>query len=151
MNTRAIFLALALSGAAGMAQAAPNCVIRLDSNDQMTFDRQSVTVSAGCKAVSIQLRHSGRLPVATMGHNVVITTTADVAAVARDGIKAGAAAGYLQASDKRVIGATGLIGGGQSANASFPGSALKAGGDYTFFCSFPGHYSLMRGKVVVTP
>ena len=34
--------------------------------------------------------------------------------------------------------------------ATFAGNMLKAGGDYTFFCSFPGHAALMKGKLVVT-
>jgi azurin len=29
----------------------------------------------------------------------------------------------------------------------FPTSALTKGGDYTFFCSFPGHAALMKGKL----
>ena len=151
MKTRALFLALALLGAAGTAQAASNCTIKLDSNDQMKFDQKTVTVSAACKTVTVELKHSGKLPVAAMGHNVVVTNTADADAVARDGVKAGAAAGYLPANDKRVLGATKMIGGGQTASTTIPGSVLKAGGDYTFFCSFPGHSALMRGKVVVTP
>lgn len=151
MKTRLSLLALALFAVAGAAQAAPNCTIKLDSNDQMKFDQKSVTVSAGCKTVSIELTHSGKLPVTAMGHNVVVAASGDVDAVAREGVKAGAAAGYLTAGDKRVIGATKLIGGGQKTTASFPGSALKAGGDYSFFCSFPGHSAIMRGKLVVTP
>ncbi len=151
MKTPALLLGLALLGAAGMAHAAPNCTIKLDSNDQMQYDKKSVTVSAACKTITIELRHTGKLPVTAMGHNVVVAATPDADAVARDGIKAGAAAGYLQAGDKRVIGSTKMIGGGESTKATFPGSALKAGGDYTFLCSFPGHAALMRGKVVVEP
>ena len=67
------------------------------------------------------------------------------------GAKAGAAANYVPAGDARVLAATKLIGGGQTTSVAIPGSKLKAGGDYTFFCSFPGHSALMRGKVVVTP
>ena len=26
---------------------------------------------------------------------------------------------------------------------------LQRGGDYTYFCSFPGHWNVMRGKLVV--
>ena len=151
MKTPAMFLALALLGAAGMAQAAPNCTIRLDSNDQMKYDQKSVTVSASCKTVTVELKHSGKLPVTAMGHNVVVTASGDADAVARDGVKAGAAGGYLQANDKRVLGSTKMIGGGQTASTTIPGPALKAGGDYTFFCSVPGHSSLMRGKIVVAP
>ena len=43
-----------------------------------------------------------------------------------------------------------LIGGGQKTKITFPGKKLTAGGDYSFFCSFPGHSTLMKGKLVVT-
>jgi len=151
MHIHKPLLALVLLGVAGWAQAAPNCTIKLKAGDDMKFDQKSVTVSAGCKSISIELQHSGKLPVAAMGHNVVVTAAPDVAGVAQDGIKAGAAGGYLAAGDKRVLASTKLIGGGQSATASLPGAKLKAGGAYAFFCSFPGHSALMRGTVVVTP
>jgi azurin len=31
----------------------------------------------------------------------------------------------------------------------FDTSKLEAGGDYSFFCTFPGHISMMKGKVIV--
>src|SRR5690606_33300050 len=111
--------------------------------------QKEVTVSASCKTINIELTHSGQLPAAAMGHNVVIAGTADVQAINAAGAKAGAAAGYLPSGDAKVLGATDMIGGGESTKASFAGSKLKAGGDYTFFCSFPGHAALMKGKVVV--
>ncbi|KLJ01094.1 azurin [Luteimonas sp. FCS-9] len=151
MNTRTMLLGLALLGAAGMAHAAPNCTVSLKGNDQMQFDQKTATVSASCRTVTIELAHTGKLPAAAMGHNVVVTATPDADAVARDGIKAGAAADYIQAGDKRVLAHTKLIGGGQTATITLPGSALKAGGDYTYFCSFPGHSAIMRGKLVVQP
>lgn len=151
MKTVSIHLGLALLLAAGMAQAAPNCTIKLDGNDRMQFDQKSVAVSASCPTITIELVHSGKMKVAAMGHNVVVTDTADVAAVAQAGIKAGAAAHYVPKDDKRVIAATDMIGGGEKTRATFAGKLLKAGGDYTFFCSFPGHSTMMRGKVVVTP
>ena len=151
MNPHRLLLALALLGAAGVANAAPNCAIKLKGGDNMQFDQRTATVSAGCKTISIELEHTGRMPVAAMGHNVVLSTTANADALARDAIKAGAAANYVPAGDNRVIASTRLIGGGQRITASFAGSALRAGGAYTFFCSFPGHSSLMRGTLVVTP
>ncbi|TYT25070.1 azurin [Luteimonas viscosa] len=151
MNIRKSLIALALLGCAGVVQAAPNCTIKLKGGDNMQYDQKSVSVSAACKSISIELEHTGKLPVAAMGHNVVVTATPDADAVARDGLKAGAAGGYLPAGDARVLASTKMIGGGQTATASLPGNKLKAGGAYTFFCSFPGHSSLMRGTVVVTP
>ena len=135
----------------GGTAAAANCSIKLNGDDRMQFDQKEVTVSASCKTISIELAHTGKLPVAAMGHNVVIAATGDVSAVNAAGAKAGAAAGYLPKGDPKVLGATDMIGGGATTKASFPGSKLKAGGDYSFFCSFPGHAALMKGKLVVTP
>lgn len=139
---------LALLGFAFTAQA-ENCVIDLKADDQMKFDQTEVTVAASCKTVQIKLAHIGKLPVAAMGHNVVIALTADIQPISVDGQKAGAAANYVVADDKRVIAHTPVIGGGATTTASFPGSALKAGTDYSFFCSFPGHWAIMKGKLTV--
>lgn len=141
-------LCLALLGLAFSAQA-ENCVIDLKADDQMKFDQAEVTVSSTCKTVQIKLTHTGKLPVAAMGHNVVIAATGDIQPIGMDGQKAGAAAAYVAADDKRVIAHTPLVGGGESTTASFPGGALKAGGDYSFFCSFPGHWAIMKGKLSV--
>ena len=143
-------LALALFGAAGMAQAAGNCTVSLKGDDAMKFDLKEATVSASCATITLELTHTGKLPAAAMGHNVVVSKTADLAGVARDGMKDGAAGAYVPAGDARVIAHTALIGGGQKTKITFPGKKLTAGGDYSFFCSFPGHSTLMKGKLVVT-
>ncbi len=150
MNATRTLLALALLGAAGMAHAAGNCTIALKGDDAMKFDLKEATVSAGCATITIELTHTGKLPATAMGHNVVISKTADLAGLARDGIKAGAAKDYIPAGDARAIAHTKIIGGGEKTKVTFPGKALTAGGDYSFFCSFPGHSTLMKGKLVVT-
>jgi len=43
-----------------------------------------------------------------------------------------------------------LIGGGQSTTVAIPVGKLKAGESYAFFCSFPGHSSIMRGTISLT-
>ena len=52
--------------------------------------------------------------------------------------------------DKRVLAATKLVGGGGKTSTTLSGKRLVAGGDYVFFCSFPGHSGIMKGKLVVT-
>ena len=146
--TAALGLAMLFAAGSGAAQ---NCTIALDSNDRMQVDQKSVSVSSSCSSITVELTHSGSLPVAAMGHNVVIAETANVNDVAQAGIKAGAANNYVPSGDARVIAATEMIGGGGKTSITFPGSKLTAGGDYTFFCSFPGHSGLMRGTVEVTP
>ena len=150
MNRQRLILALALLGCVGAAQAAGNCSISLKGDDAMKFDLKEVTVSASCASISIELAHTGKLPVTAMGHNVVISRTADVAALATAGIKAGAANAYVPSADARAIAHTALIGGGAKTRITFPGNKLTAGGDYSFFCSMPGHSGLMRGKLIVT-
>ena len=85
MNATRTLLALALLGAAGMAHAAGNCTIALKGDDAMKFDLKEATVSAGCATITIELTHTGKLPATAMGHNVVISKTADLAGLARDG------------------------------------------------------------------
>lgn len=145
-----LLLGLTLLGASAFAQAAPNCTIKLKGNDAMQFDLKTATVSASCPKITIELTHTGKMAAQVMGHNVVISQTADMNAITAAGMKAGAASGYVAKGDAKVIAATSVVGGGASTKASFAGSKLKAGGDYSFFCSFPGHAALMKGKLVVT-
>ncbi len=150
MNATRTLVALALLGAAGMAHAAGNCTVSLKGDDAMKFDQKEATVSASCATITVELAHTGKMAANVMGHNVVISKTADVAGITRDGMKAGVAGAYVPGGDARVIAHTKIIGGGESTRITFPGKALAAGGDYTFFCSFPGHSAMMKGKLVVT-
>ena len=62
-------------------------------------------------------------------------------------MSAGLPNNYVPKDDKRIIAHTKVVGGGESTSITFPTSSLKKGGDYTFFCSFPGHWSVMKGKL----
>jgi len=148
MKISALLLSIALLGVAGFAQA-QNCTIRLEGNDRMQYDQKEVTVSASCRTITLELHHVGTLPKAAMGHNIVIAATSDANAVAADGLRASVAESHIKAGDTRVIAHTNMVGGGETATATFPGNKLTAGGDYTFFCTFPGHSALMRGKLIV--
>ena len=89
MKLSRTLLALALLGAAGMAHAAGNCTISLKGDDAMKFDLREATVSASCATLTVELAHTGKMPVAAMGHNVVISTTAGGGAGARQQAGAG--------------------------------------------------------------
>lgn len=127
---------------------AKTCELAIDSTDQMTFSTKELKVAGDCTEVKLTLNHTGKLAKAAMGHNWVLTKTPDYQGVANDGLKAGAAADYLPAGDARIIAHTKLIGGGESDTITFAASALEKGGDYTFFCSFPGHWAIMKGVLV---
>lgn len=127
------------------ADAAPR-EIAITANDAMQFNLKEITAAPGEK-IAVKLSHIGKLPKTAMGHNWVLSKTADMPGIATDGIPAGPDASYLKAGDERVIAHTDLIGGGESTSVTFDVSKLAAGEDYSFFCSFPGHYSMMKGSV----
>jgi azurin len=128
------------------AYAAPKvCKVEISGNDAMQFDKKEISVAADCTEVELTLKHSGKLAAGVMGHNWVLSKTADVASVATDGIPGGLAGSYIKKDDARVLAHTKVIGGGQSDTIKFPTSALKKGESYTYFCSFPGHSAIMKG------
>lgn len=131
------------------AAVVANCSTEIEGNDAMQFNVGSIVVPASCSDFTINLKHVGKMPVGAMGHNVVITTSADLQSVATAGMGAGLAADHVKAGDARVIAHTKLIGGGETTSVSFPVSKITAAGPYSFFCSFPGHSSMMKGTISV--
>ena len=133
-----------------MSPAAANpCELKITGNDQLQFNKSEMVVPASCDKVTVTLEHVGTLPVDAMGHNWVLTETSDFQSVARAGMSAGKANGYVPQDDDRVIATTGLVGGGESTSVTFDLSGLEPGGDYTYFCSFPGHSAAMNGKFII--
>ena len=119
--------------------------VLLLATDQMRFDKNEIRVKAGEK-VTLTLRHTGKQPVEVMGHNFVllsqgtdIPTFANSATSARDN-------DYIPEDTDAVIVHTKLLGGGQEDTIEFD---APEPGTYDFICSFPGHYSLMKGKFIV--
>ncbi|ART82432.1 azurin [Oceanisphaera profunda] len=143
-------LVLMSATAAMPAFAADDCTIEINSNDAMQFDQSELSVPASCEEVTLTLHHTGTMPKAAMGHNWVLSTTEDMPAIATDGMGAGADHDYIKADDERVIAHTALIGGGESDTITFSTADLKAGDDYSFFCSFPGHIGIMKGTFSIT-
>lgn len=125
---------------------AADCSLTIDSNDAMQFSPTELTVDASCKQVELTLTHSGTLPRNAMGHNWVLTTDADAQAVNQDGMQAGLDNQYVKPDDARVIAFTPVIGGGETTTITFSVDKLDANGKYTFFCSFPGHFAIMKGQ-----
>ncbi|MDO1510445.1 MULTISPECIES: azurin [unclassified Neisseria] len=135
------------ASAVPVAAADDKCAVVVDSDDAMKYNMSEINISKTCKEFSITLKHMGKLPKAAMGHNIVIAKTEDVDGVAKDGASVGPDGDFLKAGDERVIAHTKLIGGGEEDTVKVDVSKFAAGNKYEFFCSFPGHISLMRGTV----
>jgi azurin len=133
---------------AGAPASGQDCALTIEGNDQIQFNMNEMRVSAECAEVTVTLVHTGQLAQQIMGHNWVLTTTADYMPVATEGQNAGPP-DYLPKGDPRIIATTGMIGGGERTEVTFDISALDPGGDNKFFCSFPGHILHMHGKFII--
>jgi azurin len=142
-------VAVSLLTLASSQLMAAECKVDVDSTDQMSFNTKEITVDKSCKTFTVNLTHSGSLPKNVMGHNWVLSKTADMAGIAGDGMAAGIDKDYLKAGDERIIAHTKIIGAGEKDSVTFDVSKLTAGESYQFFCSFPGHNSMMKGAVVL--
>lgn len=146
-----VLAAIALLGAAAASApaTAESCELEIEGNDRIQFNKNELVVPASCDELTVTLVHVGEMPVRQMGHNWVLTRTDEYKDVAQKGMRAGLENEYLPPDDDRIIAATDLVGGGESTSVTFDVSALEPGGDYTYFCSFPGHYGVMNGKLVI--
>ena len=128
--------------------AADVCPLTIDATDDMRFEQDSLQVGTRCTDVEVTLHHTGKLPAHIMGHNWVLTKTADVAAVANAGINTRLANSFQRPGDTRIVAATKIVGGGERAVVKFSTSQLERGVSYSYFCSAPGHFSMMKGRFV---
>ncbi|MEP4077801.1 plastocyanin/azurin family copper-binding protein [Haloferula sp.] len=122
--------------------------LELTGNDQMQFDKKELTVTEGQK-VTLTLKHIGKLAKNVMGHNVVILQAGTPVPPFAMKAAPAAATDYIPAdeeSKKLIVAHTKMVGGGESASVTF---TAPAPGDYPYICTFPGHFGLMTGKLVV--
>ena len=118
--------------------------IILNSNDLMQFDKKVLSAKPGQK-VTLTLNHTGRGSKMIMGHNfVLLKSGVDVDLFARKAVRARDTE-YIPEGDE-MIAYTKLIGGGESVTISFEAPEK---GIYNFICTFPAHYQLMSGQLIV--
>jgi azurin len=125
------------------------CELDINATDLMRFEQQSLQVPPQCTEVHVTLHHTGKLPANAMGHDWVLTKTADVAAVASAGMNAGLANNFQKPGDPRIVAATKIIGGGESSTVRFSTALLDPATSYSYFCSAPGHFNIMKGRLVL--
>jgi azurin len=143
--------------AKGKAEAKGDaCTFTVEGTDTMKFvekgtttDLKDIKIPESCRGKDIKfvLDHAGKLPAAAMGHNFVVHDVSKQAAIVAEGMKAGAAAGYVPAKADGMIGHTKTIGGGETTDVTIPKGSFKAGTNYGFVCTFPGHAAIMHGTL----
>ncbi|AUM68026.1 azurin [Pseudomonas fluorescens] len=149
MFAKLVAVSLLTLASSQLMAAEIKCETTIDSTDQMSFNTKAIEISKSCKTFTVELTHSGSLPKNVMGHNWVLSKEADMQPIATDGLAAGIDKNYLKENDARVIAHTKIIGAGEKDSVTFDVSKLDATQTYAFFCSFPGHISMMKGTVTL--
>jgi len=109
---------------------------------EMKYDKTELRVPAGC-TVKIKFKNEGKD--AAMIHNFVLTEEGAIEEVAKEGIAAGPDKGYVPTMSK-VLFASKLLQPQEETEFSFPAPAK---GVYDFVCTYPGHWKMMNGKLIV--
>jgi len=120
----------------GGSGGATNLVIDVNG-DALQFSSGSMSAPAGAEVVVTFNNSSG-----VNSHNWALVEAGTKDAVSTDGLAAGQGNNWLPVGDSRVLGATIVLGPGESGDASF---TAPAAGTYQFVCTFPGHNFTMFG------
>jgi azurin len=116
----------------------------VESNDQMKFDIELIRVKAG-EPVEITLKNVGTMPKEAMGHNfVILKPGVDLPTFGSEATGAADSEYIPKSSMSSIVAHTKLLGPGEEDKITF----TVEKGVYDFICSFPGHYGVMKGKIV---
>jgi len=121
--------------------------VTITANDTMKFSLTEIRAAPGEK-LRIVLNNVGRMPKQTMGHNWVLFQAMEDGDLNRLGMEAAQnAPDYLPADRSTILAKTKILGPGETDTITF--TVPERAGEYPFSCTFPGHFALMRGKLIV--
>ncbi|MBS1964121.1 MAG: cupredoxin domain-containing protein [Bdellovibrionales bacterium] len=112
--------------------------------DQLAFDKAKLTAKKG---QTIKLTFSNKAAKDSgMQHNWVLVNPGKSDEVGQAGMAAGADKNYVPDSPD-VLAKTKLAAPGETVTVEF--KAPEKAGEYPYVCTFPGHYAVMKGMLVV--
>jgi azurin len=138
--------ALVLTAAAVFA-AAPR-VVKIGGTDQMQYTVTKIEAKAG-ETIKVTLSTTSAMAKAEMAHNFVLLkkgTNVDAFAMAASMARK---TNYIpEAKKAEILASTPLAGAGETVEVTF--TVPKEAGEYTYICTFPGHFVAgMRGVLIV--
>ena len=144
--TFALVLTLFFASSQALAQDAK--VIEMEGLNTLKFSKTEITAKPGQK-ITVKLTTVSKLPAQAMAHNfVLLKQSADATAVAQASAKY-ADNEYISPEMKdQIIAYTDMAGGGETVEVTF--TAPEKPGEYTYVCTFPGHFLAgMKGTLTV--
>jgi|SRR5699024_8784945 len=123
-------------------------VVEITGTNSMKFSVKQITVSPG-EQVTIKLTTKSTLPAMAMSHNwVLLKQSADPQAFTMAGASHKDTEYIDPSKADMVLAKTALAAGGETVTVTF--TAPSTPGDYTYVCTFPGHFvSGMKGVLTV--
>jgi len=142
-----VVAALVLIGCGGGSSSTPEPIeVRLTPvGNEMRYEQTEFTVSPG-QTVTIIFENTATSE--AMQHNVVVLNSNDDAVAQRVGMAglAAAATGYVP-EDEAILANTEMAKPGETTQVTF--TAPTEPGTYRYICTFPGHFTLMQGNMIV--
>lgn len=133
-------------GDSGQAGGAGSISLEIGSDgNRIAYNRDTLTAKAG-QEVTLTFNNNSD----SIQHNWVLADGGnDVAAqIAQDGQAAGVENDYIPQDTSNIIAHTSMLNGGESEEITF--TAPNEPGEYTYLCTFPGHFQAgMKGTLVV--
>lgn len=134
------------SGEPSVYNASEGTVTLHPQGNQMKYEETEFTVPPG-EEIELIFENTATSP--SMQHNVVILNSTEDAVFQRVG-QAGASAGadneYVP-DDDAIIAHTPMSAPGETVSVTF--TTPEETGDYGYVCTYPGHWSIMRGTMRV--
>ena len=132
----------------GLSYAAPKpAILEVGSKgDELAFNKTQLSAKAGQPIQLTFTNNSAKN--AGLQHNFVVVNPGTAESVGQAGITAGLEKGYIPQSPDVIAHTSKLLNSGEKETIRF--NAPKKPGDYPYICTFPGHYSVMKGVLTVS-
>ena len=126
------------------------CSTNLEGNTMMQYSSTNIEIDSTCSEFTIKFKNTSTVAKEYGGHNVIVSKDADFSSLTSlvDPTVHSPENGYLPNSDK-IIAKSPIIGPNESYNVEIDVSRLNSGEKYVFWCSFTGHWGVMKGNLVV--
>lgn len=129
---------------------AGSCSISLEGNTMMQYSSNTIEVDSSCSEFVIKFKNVSTVAKEYGGHNVIVSKDSDFGALTSlvDPTVHSAENGYLPNSSK-LIAKSPIIGPNETYDVKIDVSKLNSSEKYVYWCSFTGHWGVMKGNLVL--
>lgn len=128
-------------------EAAAAVTLELSAGDDMKYDKDTLRAKPG-QEVTVVLHHTGKQSKESMGHDfVLLKLGTDYKTFGEAATKAPDRNNLPADLMNQTLAHTEIIGGGETTQVTF--TAPTVAGYYPYVCSFPAHFTMMHGVMVI--